>query len=113
MIRLIRSRATPEDVRIMLEDIGGFIKLAVHIDRDILAGGGKLHADCEAVLLESGSLQENLWGADWDPFSQELRFEALMNVRPREANRSMTIQSPQRRERIAKVVDNLLRGVEP
>jgi hypothetical protein len=27
----------------------------------MLAGGGVLHADCEAVLLEDGSDQTNIW----------------------------------------------------
>ena len=27
--------------------------------------GGEMHADCEAVLLEDGSRQEDVWGADW------------------------------------------------
>nr|WP_277989900.1 DUF5674 family protein [Phormidium pseudopriestleyi] len=41
----------------MLETLDDYIKLAVDIERKILAGGGELHADCEAVLLENGSKQ--------------------------------------------------------
>lgn len=111
MIHLIYSRVTFEEMRDMLEVFGDFIKLAVDVERNILAGGGKLHADCEAVLLESGSQQDNVWGADWNPFTQELRYEALMNIRPRMGNRSMVIQDPVLRERVAKVVSDLLRGV--
>jgi hypothetical protein len=39
----------------MLQVLGTYIKLAVDLERGILAGGGVLHADCEAVLLEDGS----------------------------------------------------------
>ncbi|MFP5272403.1 DUF5674 family protein [Coleofasciculus sp.] len=35
------------------------MKLAVDIQRGILAGGGEFHADCETVLLEDGSEQVN------------------------------------------------------
>jgi hypothetical protein len=35
-----------------------------------------MHADCEAVLLEDGSQQDDIWGADWDPAAQLVTFEA-------------------------------------
>ncbi|NJN11246.1 MAG: hypothetical protein HC815_26020 [Richelia sp. RM1_1_1] len=40
------------------------------IERRILAGGGEMHYDCEQVLLENGSQQENLWGAGWRRYSE-------------------------------------------
>ncbi|MFQ5829424.1 MAG: DUF5674 family protein, partial [Candidatus Methylomirabilia bacterium] len=40
----------------------------------MLAGGGILHADCEAALLEAGCRQEDIWGADWIPDEREVRF---------------------------------------
>jgi Protein of unknown function (DUF5674) len=43
MIQIIRSRATPEQMQQMLEVLGIYIKLAVDIQRGILAGGGELH----------------------------------------------------------------------
>ena len=61
MINLIQERATKEQVEEMLEILSSYIKLAVDIERGILAGGGELHADCEAVLLENGSKQVDIW----------------------------------------------------
>ena len=72
MIYLIRERATKEQIEEMLELLGSYIKLAVDIERGILAGGGELHSDCEAVLLEDGSRQADVWGADWYPLLQEV-----------------------------------------
>jgi hypothetical protein len=46
----------------MLEELGIYIKLAVDVERNILAGGGEYHADCEEALLEDGSRQEDVWG---------------------------------------------------
>ena len=37
---------------------------AADVRRRILAGGGPMHADCEAALLEDGSVQSDIWGAD-------------------------------------------------
>lgn len=94
MIYLIQERGTKAQVEQMLETLGDYIKLAVDIERKILAGGGELHADCEAVLLENGSKQVDIWGADWYPTTQEVGYESLINIRPRQNNRSMEIQDP-------------------
>ena len=107
-IRIIRQRATEQEVWDMLEALGTYIKLAVDVERGILAGGGEYHADCEEVLLEDGSLQEDIWGADWYPESRTVRFGALINIRPRQGNRSMEIQDPVLRRRVELVVRNLL-----
>jgi hypothetical protein len=111
MIHLLREKATAAQVDEMLETLGVYIKLAVDIEQGIAAGGGALHADCEALLLEAGSQQVNIWGADWIPPSQEVRYEALINIRPSQGNRSMTIQDPSVRARVKKVVESLLGGV--
>ncbi len=52
----------------MLETLGSYIKLAVDIEREVVAGGGELHADCEQVLLEAGSRQEAIWGRIGTPW---------------------------------------------
>lgn len=44
----------------MLDEYGDFIKLAVVVERQILADGGAHPADCEEALLGDGSLQENV-----------------------------------------------------
>jgi hypothetical protein len=85
--------------------------VAVDTQRGCLAGGGELHADCEAVLLHDGSRQEHIWGADWIPSSQEVRFEALINIRPNQRNPSMTILDATIRSRVEAIVRGLLEGV--
>lgn len=112
MIHLLDRPATPQQVHEMLEIYPFMIKVVVDIRRQILAGGGEMHADCEAVLLEHGSEQEDLWGANWYPAEQRLEFEALINIRPRQGNRSIVIQSQEIRNQVAAVVRDLLGGVE-
>lgn len=80
-IHIIRQRATEKEIQEMLEELETYIKLAVDAERKILAGGGEYHADCEEVLLEDGSRQENVWGADWYPDLKRLEFGALINIR--------------------------------
>jgi hypothetical protein len=112
MIHIIRDRATPGQIEEMLQPLGVYIKLAVDIRREVLAGGGVLHADCESALLDDGSRQEDIWGADWNPRTQELTYEALINIRPQHGNRSMVIQDPALRAKIKHIVRELLGGVE-
>ena len=111
MIHLIRGRATDEQIREMLEALQTYIKLAVDTRRRVVAGGGVLHADCEAVLLEDGSRQEDIWGADWIPSTQQIRYEALINIRPHQKNPAMKILDPSICDRVAEIAQRLLGGV--
>ena len=97
----------------MLEAQITYIKLAVDVARGVLAGGGEYHADCEEVLLEDGSAQENIWGADWYPDSRTVTFGALINIRPRQDNRSMEVRDATLRARIEHVVRTVFEGTAP
>lgn len=107
-ILLIKRHAKKEEITPMLQALKSYIKLAVDIKREVLAGGGILHADCEAVLLKDGSKQEDIWGADWIPDTKQISFEALINIRPRQNNPSMRIQDRVIREKIEEIARGLL-----
>jgi hypothetical protein len=110
MIYIVREPATPEQITEMSQVLGLFIKLAVDVQRGILAGGGELHADCEQALLKDGSRQEDIWGADWYPNTREVGFEALINIRPRQQNYGMEIQDSDLRGQIETIVRRLMEG---
>ena len=107
-IMIVREPATPSQIAEMSAEFGSVIKLAVDLEREILAGGGELHADCEEALLRDGSKQENVWGGDWYPDLGEVGFESLINIRPRQGNRSLALQSPVLRQQFEAVVRRLL-----
>ena len=71
MIYIIRERATYEQLEEMLKIWEVYIKIVVDIGREILAGGSEKHYQCEEVLLADGSRQRDLWGADWNPYTQQ------------------------------------------
>ncbi|PKO20705.1 MAG: hypothetical protein CVU38_18715 [Chloroflexi bacterium HGW-Chloroflexi-1] len=109
MILIIREAVTREQIKQMTEQFGSnFIKLAVDVNREILAGGGELHADCEQALLEDNSQQVDIWGADWHPETSNVTFESIINIRPRQQNFSMEVQDPALRSRIEKIIRELL-----
>ena len=76
---------------------GDMVKLVVDLNRRLVAIGGELHADAEALLLESGSRQSDLWGANYMPGTGPercLELTAMINIRPGQGNRSMVVQDP-------------------
>lgn len=66
-----------------------------------------MHSDCEAVLLDNGSRQSDIWGASWNSISQEIFYESIVNLRPRQ-NRSMQILDVAICEQIEQIIHKLL-----
>lgn len=112
MICTLRDKATSDHISQMLKEYETMIKIVVDTRRRILAGGGEMHSDCESVLLDDGSEQDDLWGANWYPAEQEIVFESLINIRPRLGNRSILIQSEELRMQVASVTFEILGGVQ-
>lgn|GEM_PF-7097644 len=52
-IHILQTKLTEKQLRDTLEALGTYIKVAVDVERGLLAGGGEYHADCEGVLLEN------------------------------------------------------------
>lgn len=107
-VLLIRKKATEQEIEKMLKTLDHYIKVAVDVRQGILAGGGVMHADCEAVLLEAGSRQEDVWGADWYPRDKRVEYDSLINIRPRQSNRSRSIQDKAIRSRVDWVIREFL-----
>jgi Protein of unknown function (DUF5674) len=107
IIHILHEPATPEQVTEMLKANRFYIKTVVDIHRQVLAGGGEMHSDCEAILLNYGSQQEDLWGASWNPGSQEIVYESMVNLRPHQ-NRSMQILDLMIREQVKQIIHRLL-----
>ena len=111
LVHVIEEPATADQMSDMLEQLEMYVKLAVDVRRGVLAGGGALHADCEEALLEDGSAQKDIWGADWIPATQEVTYESLINLRPGQGNMSLEVQDSALREQIAAVARRLLGGM--
>jgi len=107
IIHILYEPATPEQITEMLEVHRFYIKTVVDIRRQILAGGGEMHSDCEAVLLDNGSRQSDIWGASWNSISQEIFYESMVNLRPRQ-NRSMQILDVAICEQVKQIIHKLL-----
>ena len=86
---------------------GDMIKAVVDVIRQMLAIDAELHADLETLLLEDGSEQENLWGINLYPDLESedfIEFDSLINIRPRQNNRSRDVEDKVIRGKIEEIV---------
>ncbi len=104
IIHLITDKATPEQIREMVAFYTARIKVAVDIERSILAGGGKWHADCQQVLLNHGSTHENIWGAGYALPTHTVNFTSHVNIRPSQNNPDQDILSAEIRQKVEKII---------
>ncbi|OGS43045.1 MAG: hypothetical protein A2539_02495 [Elusimicrobia bacterium RIFOXYD2_FULL_34_15] len=86
-------------------------KAVVDIENEIIAVDSELHSDLEALLLENGSKQKNLWGINIHPLREKedfVEFTSLINIRPHQNNRSMEVEDCEIKSRIMKIIDKLI-----
>lgn len=112
-MRIVESPITLDELKTMAEGLfGNLVKAVVDVERRIMAVDGELHADEEALLLESGSRQESLWGINIYPELEgpdRIEFDSMINIRPSQGNRSRGVDDPQVRERIIRIVAGLMK----
>jgi len=112
-IILVETNITLEDLKTLAKErFGDMVKGVVDLEKNIMALGGDLHADEEAFLLERGSKQENLWGINLYvdmPLPDMLEFDSMINIRPRQNNRSRSVEDPKVREQILSLVTSLIK----
>jgi hypothetical protein len=117
-IVIVRAgRMEPAELRrlvdLFFEDM---VKYVVDLSRGVAAVGGEMHADAEEALLEDGSRQPDLWGANYYPGrgrDECIEYTSLINIRPAQDNRSMEIQDPAIRERVRDLTWALVGEGEP
>ncbi len=89
------------------------IKAAVDIKNELVAVDAPMHYECEQLLLENGSNQEDIWGInlylDEENLDDLVEFDSMINVRPAQNNRSRSIENPETREKIKQVVAKWLK----
>ena len=111
MVILNKTITREELVRLAENFYGDMIKGVVDVDQELLALDAELHSDLEGLLLREGSQQEALWGINLYPEADEedfLEFDSLINIRPRQGNRSRDVENEEIRERIRTIVNKYM-----
>ena len=113
-IKVVRDAILRDELTEMAkEQFGDLVKAVVDVERGIMAIGGELHSDEEAVLLDQDSGQRHLWGINLyphKPLEEWIEFDSMINVRPSHGNRSRDVENPEIRDTITKIVNRLVRG---
>jgi hypothetical protein len=113
-IKIIRDSITRTALHEMAkQQFGDMVKAVVDVEQGIMAIGGELNADEEAMLLDQGSVQKHLWGINLypeRPVSEWIEFDSMINVRPSQGNRSRSGERPDIRQTITAIVDRLVEG---
>ena len=85
------------------------IKAVVDIEKQIRGVDAELHADIEGALIEEGSELRNLWGinflADEDEIEEFVKFDSLINIHPKQNNRSRDVEDENIRNKILEAVE--------
>ena len=112
-MKIVDGPISLADLKVLAEGrFGNLVKAVVDVERNIMALDGELHADEEALLLENGSRQEDLWGINIYPELEgpdRIEFDSVINIRPSQGNRSRSVDDQRTREKIVKVVSGLMK----
>ena len=90
---------------------GNLVKAVVDVEKEIMVIDAELHADEEALLIERGSNQKNLWGINLYPEKsgdEFIEFDSMINLHPSQDNRSRGIEDIKIREKIVSIVNKLI-----
>lgn len=86
---------------------GPMVKAVVDVRRGLIGIGSELHVDIEQYFLKNGSYQEDLWGINFYPEEEGkdfVEFDSMINIRPRQGNKSRTVENEGVREKIMVLV---------
>lgn len=113
-IKIIKSKISFDDLKELAKGgYGDMVKGVADIKRKVIALGGELHADAEAVLLGDGSVSNDLWGFNIYPEKtkeERIEFTSLINIKPVLGSRSMEVQDLEIRKQMESIINNFLEG---
>lgn len=111
-MKLVEQPISLAELKGMAEHgFGTLVKAVVDVEAGIMALDAELHADEEALLLEHGSDQRDLWGINLYPDVEGddwIEFDAMINLRPASGNRSRGVDDPAVRDRIRAIVARMV-----
>lgn len=111
-IKIIKDSISKNELaEIAKNQFGDLVKAVVDIEKEVIAIGGELHADEEALLLEQGSEQKNLWGINLyaaKPRDEWVEFDSMINIRPSQRNNSRGVESLETQRKIRDIISKLI-----
>jgi len=98
MIQIIKDKISISELKENAKKMfGNLVKAVVDIEKGIMAVYGELHSDEEAVLIDKGSKQENLWGINIYPDlkgKDRIELDSMIYLRPSQGNMTREVDNP-------------------
>ena len=111
-IKIIKNKISRQTLKkIAGNNYGNMTKGVVDVQLEIVALGGELHADAEAVLIQAGSRQKYLWGFNIypdKPNEERIEYTSFINIRPSQKNFALEIQNAELKIQIRRIIDSLI-----
>lgn len=113
-MQIIQDKISMAELKAMSASMfGNMVKAVVDIEKDVMAMDAELHADLEALLLDGGSAQPNLWGINIYPElsgDDFVEFDSMINLRPAQNNRTRGVDDVTIQKKILAVVNKLVKN---
>lgn len=110
---ILKEQVTNQYINELAQNFyGEMIKAVADVDKGVIAIDAELHSDLERLLLENGSIQESLWGFNIYPQLEGddyIEFDSLINIRPRQNNRSRDVEDQEIRKKIVALVNQFIK----
>lgn len=112
-MQIVRKTIAVSSLQKMAEGMfGNLVKAVVDVEQGIMAVDAEMHADEEALLLGEGSQQSSLWGINLHPAqfgtTRFIEFDSVINIRPRQGNRTRSVNDASARAAITTIVERLV-----
>jgi hypothetical protein len=107
MLILLKQKATKEQIEEASKDLENYVKFVIDIEREIMTIGGTRHFMGEALLLEDGSIQSDLWGGGYDLKNKIIDHESLINIRSGDNNPNKVVLNEKIRDKMTKIFNML------
>ena len=103
-MKFIDRQLSDKETREILEVYGDYVKVTADLHNEWVVIGTELHADAEDILLNKGSISDNIWGGGINLKDKIVDTTAVLNLRPKFGNDSMDILDSKKRQRFVKII---------
>ena len=109
-MRILDKKIPVNELKKMADaSFGDLVKAVVDVNKQLVAVDAELHSDLEALFLEHGSQQKDLWGINFFPAMQGddfIEFDSMINIRPSQGNMSRGVDDEAMRQKIIGIVSD-------
>jgi hypothetical protein len=113
-MKVVTDKIAISELKTMAVNLfGDMVKAVVDVDKETVAVDSELHSDLEALLLDNGSKQKDLWGINIYPDNSGddmIEFDSMINIRPSQNNKTRSVNNEAIRKKIIAIVTKKVRS---